>query len=205
MRNNTQFIALVGPIASGKGVIADYLVNKGFGYVKLSDILREELVQSGKQVTRESLQNYGNFLRQKYGGNILAEKAIKKFIGREIPVVIDGVRNPSEVSYLKRVVCATVIGVDADDNIRLERYLKRSVARGEDGLTEEDFYKANDRDLGIGESFSGQQVAKCLLMADINLENNGSQEDLIKQLEEKLPEIRFKDRELHRHQGKERF
>lgn len=205
MTNNIQFIALVGPIASGKGVIADYLVNKGFGYIKLSDILREELVQSGKQVTRESLQDYGNSLRQKYGGNILAKKAIKKFIGAETSVVIDGVRNPSEVAYLKRVVCATVIGVDADDDIRLERYLRRSVARGEDGLTAKDFYKANDRDLGIGESFSGQQVAKCLLMADINLRNNSTPEDLIRQFEERLSEVRSKDPELDHCHGKERF
>ncbi len=52
-------IGLVGPIASGKGTISEYLKSQGFVYFSLSDVVREETVARGLEMSRKNLQDVG--------------------------------------------------------------------------------------------------------------------------------------------------
>lgn len=176
-------------MASGKGVIAAYLKEQGFAFESLSDRIREDMKARNIPLTRENLQNYGNYLRETYGNEVLAQRTADILSDSVGNVCIDSIRNPGELLFLKKSLGALIIGVDAPEDLRLVWYLERARARGEDTATEEDFYIAAKRDLGQGEATSGQQVSACLELSDFVLNNTGSKEDLYEQMSELLGEI----------------
>lgn len=179
-----MIIGVVGQIAVGKGVLVDYLV-KNFGFVSfsLSSIVHEELEKRKiKEFTRKTLQDIGNDLRKKYGDDILAIRAIKNIkyqsASRRTKIknyIIEGIRNPAEVEYLKSLKDSVIIGIKAKRDLRFKRLLKR--AKPWDPKNWNDFLKIDRRDLGKGEDKSGQNVGKCLAYCDYVLTNNKDKED----------------------------
>jgi dephospho-CoA kinase len=161
---------LVGPIASGKQVLADFLKERGFRYISLSDEVREEALDRGLATKRENLQNVGNSLRREFGLDILAVRALAKIDPETKLLVVDSIRNVGEISYLRRHLPIKIIGIDAPAEIRMGRFLARALVRHEDGITAEDFWKADRRDRGENTT-TGQQVDLCLLGLDIVIDN----------------------------------
>lgn len=172
-----RVIGIVGPIASGKGVVIRLLKDKGYHVLSLSDLVRARAKEWGFSITRENLQNVGDSLRQKFGNAILAE-----IVAPEIPknpkqkFVIDAIRNPAEVTFLKKECNAYIIGITASPKKRYE--LMKARGREYDPSSWEEFVKLEARDRGVGQEAHGQQVEKCLALADGIVENNGSLEDL---------------------------
>ena len=183
-------IGLVGPIASGKSVVAQFLRDQGFAYQSLSDRVRDEANLRGLPLTRANLQNIGNELREEFGAAVLAERSAILLGSHTDYVVIDSIRNPAEIVYLKEVLGAVIIGIDAPEELRLAWYLERAKHRGEDNPTTEDFLRANARDLGIGEGATGQQVTASLNLADAVIQNLGSKEELIERFMEIFNQFR---------------
>lgn len=181
MKQNKKYIVyvgVVGQIAVGKGVLVEYLTKKlGFISFSLSSILHSELKKKNvKEFTRKTLQDMGDKLRVRYGDAVLAKKAIKALLGQgKNRVVIEGIRNPGEVEYLKKNPNFVLIGVKAGRELRFKRLLSRN--KPWDPKTYEDFVKVDRRDLGIGQDKSGQQVGKCLAYCDFILTNNKDTED----------------------------
>jgi dephospho-CoA kinase len=176
-------IGIVGPIASGKGFIADYLGQMGFTKYSLSERVREEAVRRGVTASRENLQDIGDDLRKKYGNAILVEKTLNLISDSDSQlVVIDGIRNAGELTILRDKMDAKIIGVNADPQVRF----KRSKARGRssDFNTWEDFDRAEKRDRGVGQKGFGQGVDRCLKIADYIIENNGTYKEFKKRSDE---------------------
>jgi dephospho-CoA kinase len=165
-------IGLVGPIASGKGVVADLLRERGFFYLSLSDRVREEAKRRGVPEERETLQNIGNELRLREGNDVLARRTAD-IIGTvsSSNVVIDGIRNPAEIEYLRERFEARIIGVIASADVRFQLMQRRK--RPSDPETREVFDRLEQRDRGVGEEDHGQQVEACLNLADVTVENPG--------------------------------
>ena len=92
-------VGLTGTNGAGKGEAAAYLGTKGYGYLSLSDVLREELAARGLAASRDNLIAVGNELRARFGPDVLARRTMAKVLG---PTVIDSIRNPREVDYLRR-------------------------------------------------------------------------------------------------------
>jgi dephospho-CoA kinase len=197
------FIGLVGPIASGKGTVASHLKNQGFKVFSLSDKVREEAIQRGLPLTRENLQDIGDELRRLYGNQILAERVAFDLIGESGPIVIDSIRNPGEIEYLRKHFNIKVLGVDAPVESRIIWYLERARLRGEDDPDMTVFIKASLRDRGVGQNANGQQVDKCLELADTTLFNSGTKKDIEKEINEFLKSEYHFDTEIHR-KGKEK-
>jgi dephospho-CoA kinase len=189
-------IALAGSIASGKETLSRHFIELGFNHQILSDRLREEAHSRGLEVTRPLLQDIGNELRQELGGAVLAIKTAELIADSQDNVVIDGVRNPHEIIFLREVLGAVVIGVDAPEELRCQWYIARREERGEDGATAEDFKRDNDRDFGIGEPGNGQQVRKCLEMADVIIRNDGSKKQLYRDIDQFLKDFLDFDPEI---------
>jgi len=57
---------LTGPIAGGKGMVAELLKKKGFFYSSTSDRVREEIGERGMEITRENLQKIADNLRHEF-------------------------------------------------------------------------------------------------------------------------------------------
>lgn len=172
----TNVIAVVGPIASGKGALINLLKEMGYHGISLSDVVREKAKEWGLPFTRENLQDVGDKLRHSFGSSILAELATQGIKRHpDVKYVIDSVRNPAEVAYLKKTFGARVIGITASPDKRFQ--LMQARGREWDPKTREEFRRLEERDRGVGQESFGQQVEKCLQMADIVLDNNGTLAD----------------------------
>ncbi len=178
MGNNKElYIGLTGIMATGKGESAKILKKLGFNYISLSDIVRAEASKKEKAVTREEMQDIGNRLREKEGEGVLAKIVREKISkSKQNKWVIDGIRNPAEVIELKKLNSFFLIGLTTPLYTIINRIKKRK--RDTDTGDEIEAKKRIERERGIGESKHGQQVEKCLHMADFTVKNNKTIKDL---------------------------
>lgn len=184
-------IGLVGQIASGKGVLVDFLVKKyNFRVFSLSSVIHEEIKKRGlKDFNRTLLQDIGDQLRKSYGSAVLAKRAfdtIKKDSSQDY-WVIDGIRNPAEIEFFKKEPNFYLIGVKAKRKIRFQRVLKRK--KTWDPKTWSKFLKVDQRDFGVGQKKEGQQVGRCLAYCDYIITNNNSLTDFIQKGERLIKKI----------------
>lgn len=188
-----MIVGLTGSFASGKGVVGDFLKEKGFVYLSLSDELRELCNKRGLEVTRENLQNLGNEMREKEGSGFLAKLVVKKIKENNYAnVVVDGIRNPGEILELRGLDNFVLVAVDASREIRFKRVVERN--REKDPKTWEEFLVIDNRDLGIGEKESGQAVEVCIKQADYRISNESNLEDTKKKVYELFGKIFAKDK-----------
>ena len=165
-----MLIGLTGPMGSGKTTVVNVLLELGYQLITLSDMVREECKRLGIKEERENLMNVGQSLREKYGAGVLAERALKKVkkgIGNKW--VIDGIRNPAEVEVLKKDPDFTLIANTAPEDMIIERIRARK--RSDDTFDELSIRRKLRREMGEGELPDGQQVGKCIEMADYVFEN----------------------------------
>lgn len=187
-----MLLGLTGPIGSGKGVVADLLKSKGFQYTSFGDRCREEALNRGLPLTRENLQAIGNELRANGGADILASMTLNK-IDLTKNWVIDSIRNPAEVIKLKELKNFKLLLVDASEPTRFQRLKSRNKSfngmQEVESKTDEEILKTMQIDLGIGQDKAGQQVAKCMEMADFTILNEGSMEELSENLDRLLEKL----------------
>lgn len=192
------YLGLVGPIASGKGLLSDFLREIGFEYVSLSDQVRLELKKRGLPVTRENMQDVGDEMRKLNGNCYWADMAMCAVQNPNHHLVFDSIRNPGEIRELRSLMNIKILGVDAPVEKRIAWYQERARLRGEDNPDMSVFIEVSLRDRGVNQLPHGQQVDECLKMADIIFQNNGHKEDVIRELSNYLKsEFQF-DPELHR-------
>ncbi len=157
-------------MGSGKSTIVDALLKLGYKLVTLSDMVREEARRLGITEERENLMSVGQSLRHEFGAGILAARAldkIKKESGDKW--IVDGIRNPAEVIELRKHPDFILIANTAPENKIIERIFYRK--RADDTLDKEAIKKKLRRELGEGEPPDGQQVGKCIEMADYVFDN----------------------------------
>lgn len=181
-----MIIGLTGTMGSGKSEIAKYLKKKGYEYHVFSDVIREEAKKRNLEPTRKNLQKMGNLLRKEhkhYG--VLAKKLLKKI--KTDKAVVDGVRNSDEIQELRKSHKFILIARNAPQKIRFDRLKKRG--RAGDPKTFEDFKNLDDLE-NLSEG-TGQEIYKCIKMADYEINHTGSIKGLHKKIDEILKEIKF--------------
>jgi len=178
-KKRPRLIGLTGTNGAGKGEAAAYLEKKGYIYFSLSDVIREKLKEDGLEASRDNLIRKGNDLRKQGGPDILARLVMDRVRGR---AVIDSIRNPKEVEYLKKQRRFILIAIDAPAAIRFERVQKRG--RDESARTLAEFVRKEAEE--NGSDAAGQQLRGCLALADRTIINDGTLEELGRQLEELL-------------------
>lgn len=168
-----MIIGLTGKNGAGKGEVVNVLRSLNFQYYSLSDVLRDELKASGKEVTRENLIELGNELRGKFGPTILAEKVLSR-LEVDKNYVIDSIRNPSEAQTFKKRKDFTLINVSAIPQVRFDRLKSRG--RENDPKTMDEFSKLEKREAS-GDP-NAQNLDSTISLADVVVENNGSIDEL---------------------------
>ncbi len=197
-------IALVGPVGSGVSTAAAYLrdaLAQQYGYdvcpiIKPSDVIRAEAHRVGEAtLPRQPLDSYvdalqtaGNRLRERFGGNYLAEKAVERiyrfrlgkggFADGGVPIpgrrayIVDSLKNPEELALLRQIYGETlcVFGVFAPDDMRRARL-------GNSGAPPVAVARIMDRDRGEPATF-GQKTRKLFVEADFFLCNDRKTDEL---------------------------
>lgn len=185
-----MIIGLTGKNAAGKGEVANYLKSKGFVYYSLSDAIREEAGKRGLEHSRDTLISLGNELRKKFGNGILAERISEKIKKEKAAgkkdFVVDSIRNPGEIAELRKSEGFLLVGVVTEQKIRFQRLLKRG--RIGDASTFEEFKKQEERE--NNDEASGQQLDKCLEMADKHISSSGTIDEANKEFDEWMDSLK---------------
>jgi len=172
-------IGITGSYCSGKDTLAEYLIQKGFAHLSLSDILRAEAARRNLVADRETLIAIGNELREKHGPGVLAQLALLHMNGSNH--VVSSIRNPSEVKALRARSDFILIALDAPQSIRWERMKQRkalhNIATFEEFEQFENAEKSSDP--------NKQQLHLVINQADKIIVNAGT----VKELNDAIDEI----------------
>lgn len=185
-----MIIGLTGKNAAGKGEIAKHLQDKGFIGFSLSDVLREEATKQGKDHSRDALIKLGTEMREKFGNGILAKRINEKISqlrkqGKE-KFVVDSIRNTGEIEELRKSKGFVLVAVHTDNEIRFQRLLKRG--RIGDARTFEEFLEHEKRE--NNNEGAGQQLDKCIGMADKIINSNGTIEEANRDIDDYTDSLR---------------
>jgi dephospho-CoA kinase len=163
-----MIIGLTGSYCSGKDTVAECIVKKHhFIHFSLSDVIRDAMRKEGIETIRENLIVFGTKLRSQNGNGVLAKLVIKQMDDKN-NYCITSIRHPDEVCELKKKKDFTLINVDAPQEIRFERMLKRK--RAGDPQTIEKFIELQNKE--SQSSGSGQQLVKTAQLSDITFIND---------------------------------
>ncbi|NJD98428.1 hypothetical protein E3E26_01255 [Thermococcus sp. LS1] len=188
-----MIVGVVGKIAAGKTTVAKFFEERGFCRVSCSDPLIDLLTHNVKdyswipelpekaEPTREKLIEFGKYLKDKYGGDILIRLAIDK--KRHCKnIIIDGVRSREEIEAIKRFG-GKVIYVEAKPEIRFERLVRRKAGKDKSIKSFEDFKRMDDAEEEL------YQTSKLKNMADYVVVNEGTLEELRRRVEKIIKEV----------------
>jgi len=114
---------------------------------------------------------------------ILSKKLLQKI--KTNKAVVDGIRNPGEIRELRKGKEVYIIGVTAPQKLRFKRLRKRG--REGDPKTFDEFKRLDNLE-NRGKT-KGQEINKCLKMADFTIVNDSSLDDLKKKIDEILSSL----------------
>jgi len=183
-----MIIGLTGTNASGKTTVLNYLISKNFDAHSLSDLLRDQLQQNGEAPTRENLIRLGNQLRENLGASVLADRIKSKITSKN--AIIDSIRNSAEIASLRNLSHFYLIAVDAPIELRYERAKARNRAEHLDSL--ENFIRWENQEKS--HNVNHQNIDACIALADFKLYNTGQIDELRKDVDAMLLQIKQRQR-----------
>jgi dCMP deaminase len=178
-------IGLTGRNAAGKTTAGEALGARGFSYLSLSDVIREEAKRRDLEPLRENLTALGNELREKHGPGALAELTVAR-MQPDRNYAVDSIRHPAEVMALKKAGSFSLFHVFAPLEARFARSMQRG--RAGDAQTLTDFIRQEEREFASSNAAS-QQLLETERLADRRIDNDGTLEDFIARLESTLREL----------------
>jgi dephospho-CoA kinase len=175
--NIMKVIAIVGMTGSGKSVVSELFNEKGFAKVRFGDITDEVVQKLGMALTEENERPVRERIRKQQGMEAYAKLSVPRIDAalKTANVVVDGLYSWEEYVFLKERYGKdfVVVAVWSSPWDRYERLSGRTVRP----LTEA---QAASRDRAEIERLNkGGPIA----MADITILNNGSMNDLKKQVD----------------------
>jgi dephospho-CoA kinase len=143
-------IGLAGMPGSGKSVVVDIARQMGFEVVVMGDVVRQETLKRGLELTPQNVGKIMLELRNEGGNSVIAQKCIEK-IERQSrhKVLIDGLRSLFEVDiFNEHFAKFSVIAVYASPQTRFARLVRRG--RSDDATELKIFHERDCRELGVG-------------------------------------------------------
>jgi dephospho-CoA kinase len=174
-----RIFVFTGLLASGKGTAAKYLAEKyQASSFRFSTILRDLLKRLYLPDSRENMQKISQSIREGLSQDILSRVIAEDAANAQTNlVVIDGARRMTDIEYLKKLPGFTLVAIEVDQKIRYQRLVTRNENPGDDKKTFEQFVQDEKAEAETEIPFIMQQ-------ATVKINNNGSVEDLYKQLDE---------------------
>ena len=194
-----KVIALTGPPCSGKGTVKDMIfeicAQRGLAarYLGFSDeIKREALARDMRlsEVDRDDMTRLVAAMRAAEGPGLLAERIVQRIAEAPADVyVVEAVRHPAEADILREAYGDdfSLVAVTAEVRTMAERLLARPRS-DESRAAKQSLQVAEQlirREMD-GDDDAGVHVGRCIQMADITVENNGTLDDLRRTVHEQL-------------------
>ena len=186
MATNTKIIlGFVGDLASGKGTICKYLNEKyNTNAYRFSTMLRDILKRVYIENSRENLQKLSTLMRENFGQDIMS-RVIAEDVKNDPNniVAVEGIRRPTDITYLEKNPGFNLIYITADPKIRWERLVKRNENPGDDKKTFEDFSRDEEAE-------ADRMIKELGKTAKFTITNNGNFEQFYEQMEKILKNIK---------------
>ncbi|HXK37692.1 MAG TPA: AAA family ATPase [Candidatus Paceibacterota bacterium] len=176
-----QIIGITGPIAAGKGTIAEYFKERHNATLfRFSSSLFSIVEILGLPNDREHLSRLSRVLREGFGEDTLARALATQVEKSTAPlIIVDGVRRPDDVTFLERQPGFRLIYIDAPMETRFARMKLRGEKSDDVEKTMEQF--VNDHKLESELLIDGLKARSAVI-----IDNSGSKEELYAQLERLL-------------------
>jgi dephospho-CoA kinase len=188
-----KIIALVGMTGSGKSVVADTLVKKGFQFIRFGQITLDIVKERGLEPTEENERPIREDVRKRHGMAAYAILNIPKIdeLLQKGNVVIDGLYSWEEYLELKKkygksLVC---LALYSSPETRYKRLTSRKYESDKDEKMRNrpsTIEQAQSRDYS---EIKALNKAGPIAMADYTIINEGSLEDLHKNIDELMKKI----------------
>ncbi len=172
-------IGLAGMPGSGKSIVVDVAREMGYDIVVMGDVIRQETLKRGLELTPQNVGKVMLELRQESGNFVIAQKCIPKIKEQASPkVLVDGLRSLFEADIFKEHFAKfTLIAVHASPQVRFSRLSNR---RRSDDPAEWNVFKDRDmRELGVG-------LGNVIAMAEQVIVNDNSFEHVKAKTKESL-------------------
>jgi dephospho-CoA kinase len=180
-------IGITGILGAGKGTVVDYLTDKkGFKHYCVRSFITEEIKKRGLLVNRDTMTEVANNIRKDNSPAYIIEQLYNIAESKGHNAVIESIRTPGEVEFLKSKEDFHLLSVEADPKTRY----KRISARGSetDSISFEKFLSDEAREMESTDP-NKQNLGCCIGYADYSLINDGNVEDLQKDVDAILKKI----------------
>ncbi len=181
-------IGVTGTNGGGKGTIVEYLVKqRGFKHFTFRGYFTQKLQERGTEVNRDTMRDIANELRQTLG-----EKYFQEVLGDVYAsgdnYVVESIRTPSEVDFLKKQPDTYLFSADADQKIRYERIVPRGSET--DNVTFDEFCDQEFKEMQNTDP-SKQNLSYCMEHTDPKFKfiNNGTVEEFHVKIDEAMKYI----------------
>ncbi len=176
-------VAITGMPGSGKSTVAKVIAEKlGYPILVMGDIVREEVIRRGLDLSAENIERIARELRALRGPGAVAELVVEKVKALNIPgIVVDGVRSLDEIRVLSRLGRVYIVAVHSPPNLRFQRMISRGRKGDVGGLEEFRFRDKANLELGIG---------SVIALADYMIVNNSTLDKLVEEAKRVAGEIR---------------
>lgn len=184
-----MLIYVTGTIGAGKGEVVNYLVSHyGMKHYSFRQFFLDELAARGLPVDRPHMIDLADSIRAERGYDYVVSTLTSWALEQGGDAVIESIRNPGEVAFIKAQPDAHLLGVDADAHTRYERILAR--AGDFDKITYEHFLKDEEREMENADPWRTNLVY-CLSQAEYVYQNNGTLTGLHEWIDGVIQEIRY--------------
>ncbi len=177
-------LGLSGEIASGKGTVARHIEEKYKGAsFRFSTALRDVARRMSLEENRENLQKISTIFRENFNDDILSV-VICRDVEKDAHqiIAIDGVRRMADIKYLKGLEGFKLVYIEAGLDNRYHRIIKRKENSDDGQKTYEEFKADHKRE-------AEQQIKDLKNYADFVIDNNGTFEELYRQVDEIISEM----------------
>ncbi len=179
-------IGITGTLGAGKGTIVEHLKQRGFNHYSVREFLIREIKKRGLPVNRESMTDVANDLRKNHHPAYIIEQLYNIAKEKGANAVIESIRTPGEIYFLRDKENFYLFAVDADPEIRYQRIKQR--ASETDHVSFETFLANEQREMHTDDP-NKQNLAKCIELADYKFDNNGDMESLFAAVDKVIREI----------------
>ncbi len=172
-------IGIAGTHGAGKGVVVQFLKERGFVHCSARELFLDILKKRGVEADRKSIADVANELRREHGVAYVVEEYTRRFEPAVHDVVIESIYTMGEVEAI-RERGGYVFAVDADPEIRYERIKHRMSET--DKISKEEFLKKQEEEARSDDPTkqNSRTVMEC---ADCTITNNSTIAELKIQLD----------------------
>lgn len=181
--SESKIFGLVGELASGKGAVNNYLKeNYGATTYRFSTPMRDILNRLHVPLTRENLQDVSTILRERFGQDLFVNAIAEDVKNDPTPIkLIEGIRLLIDTEILRQLPNFKLIYIKADIKTRYKRLIERGENTDDHKKTFEEFVADHQKETEI-------QIPQVSQQADYIIENEGSLEELHRQIDKIIKE-----------------